>query len=332
MINQSTIKLSILIPTYNRSSHLKKNCSELLKYIFDQKLENEVQLVISNNCSGDDTAQYLEDMVNQYPALVEVINQKSNIGSVNNVLFLLDYADTDYVLFLGDDDYLHPSYMSLVMDKIRTSNPSVIIPSNIGISEEGEYIGFSRDVDLADSTMEAGFKACLEHSWRGHQLSGLVFKREGLSEACKKFDIRNMYLFIYLVALCALRGRVFHITRYPVSVTRPTQASKGWSYGDDGLIFDIFDNYKKLPELTSIQRALLELKILDDQYWRYAMYMKLGLGRFFKALKQIITGGNTSVITGISFPLLLPFLIIKRIYLLLLKGDLLKTLKRPVDI
>jgi glycosyltransferase involved in cell wall biosynthesis len=326
------VKLSILIPSYNRSVHLKKNCSAVLKYIFDCSLEGDVRLVVSNNCSSDDTFEYLTDLAKNHPSSVDVVNQSDNIGSVNNVLFLLGYANAEYVLFLGDDDYLHPEYLSVVMDKIRHSDVGVIIPSNIGVSEEGEYIGFSRDIDLPNSNMNKGFKACLEHSWRGHQLSGLVFKREGLHDACVKYDIKNMYLFIFLVALSAFNGSVIHITQYPVSVTRPSQASKGWSYGDDGLIFDIFDNYKKLPGISYLQRVLLELKILDDQYWRYAMYLKLGLSRFVKALKNIITGSNTSLMTGITFPMLLPFIVIKRIIILCVKGDLMKTLKRSVDI
>jgi glycosyltransferase involved in cell wall biosynthesis len=326
------IKLSIVIPTYNRSDHLKKNCSEVLKYIIDSKLTDDVRLVVSNNCSSDDTFEYLADLVIKHPSIVEVVNQSDNIGSVNNVLFLLSFAVTEYVLFLGDDDYLHPEYLSVVMEKIRASDVGVIIPSNIGVSEKGENIGFSRDIDLQNSIMPSGFSACLKHSWRGHQLSGLVFKREGLHDACVKYDIKNMYLFIFLVAMSALNGAVIHLTQYPVSVTRPTQASKGWSYGDDGLVFDIFDNYKKLPNISYLQRVQLELKILDDQYWRYAMYLKLGLCRFLKALKCIIVGKNTSLITGISFPLLLPILVIKRIIILTMKGDLRKTLKRSVDI
>lgn len=326
--------LTILIPTYNRVNFLKKNCLSLVEIINKHQLSDKIKIIISNNQSPDATEIFLDEFSKNSNINIDIIHQKENIGSVKNVLFLLDKSTTEYIVFLGDDDYLHEQYLPTVIKLIseKSSNISSIIPSNLAISEDGEILGFSRDVNMASNTFDAGFESCLINSWRGHQLSGLLFKREGLSTLCKTNSICNMYLFIYLVAVSSLRGRLIHLTEYPVKVSQPSQQAKGWSYDYDGLISHIFDNYKQLPEISKKQRMLLELKILDEQYWRYVMYIKKGPIPFIRAIKSIVFGKNTSLFTRFAFPLLMPYFILKRITVLLLNGDLIKTLKRPVDI
>ncbi len=325
--------LSILIPTYNRAQCLRNNCAVLCSAITANGLENKVGIVISNNCSNDETKMVLDETVSSSAIDITVYHQEKNIGSVRNVLFLLNQAKSDYVMFLGDDDYIDENYLvdvCLCISKVDA--PTVIIPSNIAISESGEELGYSRDVGFPRKSFPSGFKACLNTSWRGHQMSGLVFLRDGLMENVVDKGICNMYLFIYFIAYLSFKGRVLHLTNYPVEVSRPSQQSKGWSYGDDGLMSEVFDNYRRLDEINFIQRSLLEIKFLDEQYWRYFMYIKLGLPRFFRAIKSIATGKNTSFLTKILFPLIIVFIPFRRIVILMSRGELIQTLRRTVDI
>ncbi len=314
---------------------MEKNCLSLVDNINKYHLNDQVKILISNNQSPDSTQCFLETFSNENNNVnIEVINQETNIGSVNNVLFLLNKSSSEFILFLGDDDFLHHEYLSNIINILNKpdNNISSIIPSNLAVSEQGEILGFSRDTNINSKTFDAGFDSCLRNSWRGHQLSGLIFKREGLAELCQNNSISNMYLFIYLVAISSLRGKLIHLTEYPVKVSRPSQEKKGWSYGDDGLIAHIFDNYKQLTGISKKQRMLLELKILDEQYWRYIMYVKKGPVALLKAFTAIIRGANTSTYTRFAFPVLIPYFILKRLIILIVNGELLKTLKRPVDI
>ena len=55
------MKLSILIPTYNRCNDLRKNLELLCKYIKDDQLESEVCICVSDNASTDDTEQKVKE-------------------------------------------------------------------------------------------------------------------------------------------------------------------------------------------------------------------------------------------------------------------------------
>lgn len=96
--------LTIAIPTYNRSTYL----SQLLTVLALQvKNEPQVELIISDNASPDDT-----------PALIETfrrdglecryIRNETNIGSDANFLQCFEEARGKYVWLFGDDDVLVP--------------------------------------------------------------------------------------------------------------------------------------------------------------------------------------------------------------------------------
>ena len=58
--------LSILIPTYNRSKYLEKNINLLSEFITQAKLDSKVEVVISNNCSPDNTDDIIENFIEYY--------------------------------------------------------------------------------------------------------------------------------------------------------------------------------------------------------------------------------------------------------------------------
>jgi len=70
--------LSIVIPTYNRSKHLE----ETLKSITDQVYfinTNEVEIIISDNCSIDDTKIVAEKYVKKFPHKIIYSRNSTNI-------------------------------------------------------------------------------------------------------------------------------------------------------------------------------------------------------------------------------------------------------------
>ena len=329
-------KIAILIPTYNRRRHLDGNCTKLVEIIERNNLQNRTLLMISNNNSTDDTAIYLNSLEQTCISKsidLKVFHQDSNMGSVRNVLFLIHHCTAEFVLFLGDDDYLEEKYLLEVLFQLEINkNLACVVPAYINITDEGSPNGFGRDIHLPRKTYTKGFDSCLENAWRGHQLSGLVFLQAPISAAIERFDVDNMYLFIFIVGFSSYLGELLHLTDYPVLVTAPAQSNKAWSYGDDGLFSEIFDNFKRLPKLTALQRTKLELKIFDEQYWRYMMYFKKGPLAFVRALYKMNFGPNTSLLTSFLFPVLIFYFMGKRVLILALQGDLMKTLKRPVDI
>lgn len=295
--------LSILIPTYNRATYLEKNLMILYNHITKMKVFDKIEIIISNNCSSDNTHEIVENFKNKYPQFnVFHITQESNIGLEKNALEVLKYAQNEYVMYLGDDDYVDFFYLEGILSHLTISNNThCIIPSNVPIDINGNLLPGQRDINIKSKLYKQGFKNCLQNSWRGHQLSGLVLKRKRLYQIYKERDVGNIYLFIFLVGYCCLKGDTYHFTNYPIKVTSPGQENKDWNYGNDGLIDEIFDNYLKLP-VNYLKRSILQLHFFKKQSWRLWGYREINLKEFFKAFFNIWFATNGTFIFKIFFP------------------------------
>ena len=296
--------LNILIPTFNRIEFLLDNLVLLSEIIKKGNFEENVSIIISDNCSTDDTFSAITQFKNEVNTKIELYRQDVNIGLKNNALFVLEKSTSDYVMYLGDDDFISYEYLIACIGILNNDpDTSVIVPNYVPVSVDNVIVDDSRDPIGAIQKYPPGFSSILHYSWKGHQLSGLVFKRNGLLEDYKKFKVDNIYLFIFFVAVSGLKGTSYQIKDYPVRVTQPVK-KKDWGYGDDGLVNEIFDNYRKLP-VTYVQRFKLEFNHLLQQWWRLFMYRQQGTGLFFKALLKIAFAKNASLLFSASIPVLL---------------------------
>lgn len=314
--------LSILIPTYNREPFLLKNIRILSDYIRKSNLQTEIEIIISNNNSNDNTDRTVKlFQQNNSDIQINYFSQKENLGLEKNALFVLSKAKGKYVMFLGDDDYIEFEYLieCLKCIQINKGELNCIIPAFININTQGEQLQGGRDIDLPTIIFKAGFKNCFQNSWRGHQLSGLILKRDNLYNEYNRKNVNNIYPFVFFVAYSCYKGKTFHFTKYPVKVTTVSQTNKDWDYKEDGLMNDIFDNYKKLP-LSYLQKTLLELNHYWKQDWRLWMYKSRGNIVFLKAFFKIWLSPNSTNLFKAIFPFVFATQIFKRAAIKIIHG------------
>ena len=93
--------LSLCIPIYNRLVFLERQLARMLE---DKDLfENQIQLIISDNCSTDNLQACCEKYQQQGLKLLYHRNE-SNIGPDGNFDWCFHHADGRYVWLLGSDD------------------------------------------------------------------------------------------------------------------------------------------------------------------------------------------------------------------------------------
>lgn len=294
--------ISIIIPTYNRSKYLLKNLSQLSLHI--EKINTvHFEIVISNNCSTDDSDKRIREFIIKNPKLrINYIVQDINLGVAKNCLIVFKEAKGDYIIYLGDDDYLEFNYLNeIAIHLTKNDQTHCILPSIVVVDMEGDIVKKGRDFGKPNKLYKAGFRNCKSNSWRAHQLSGVVIKRKGLYSRYKNKDRGNMYIFIHFAAFCSLNGDTYHLTKYPVRVTDPGQKNKDWDYEEDGLVTEIFDNYNNLS-LNYFQKTLLQLEIIKRQPYRIWQYREKGLRVLLVVLWNIQTSKNSTLLFKIIFP------------------------------
>jgi hypothetical protein len=106
--------LSILVPTYSR----RRNLEQLLPVLVPQVRANpEVTLLISNNASPDDTAEYLRRWEDEQR--VRIFHQSCNLGANIHVAWLYGQATSPFLWLVGDDDLMEADTVQTLVAKIK---------------------------------------------------------------------------------------------------------------------------------------------------------------------------------------------------------------------
>lgn len=259
--------LDILVPTFNRVEYLGRNLRMLDKQISSLKDKGIVRVIVSNNASDDNTAQVLEFLKCELSCELVTYNQSKNIGLEPNALFLLENSSAEFIMYLGDDDFIPDDYLNFIFETLE-NEPDVgcIIPGFSGLYPDGK-IKPARNASFEIKKYNKGFVSLIKISDYGHQLSGLVTKREGLYEAyTKDCENRNIYPFIFFVSYCIERQNAYYAPRYQVLVSQGN--SKDWRYDDSGLLVDVLKNFKIIYPNSQLKRLLLSFAFASKQSWR----------------------------------------------------------------
>ena len=109
-------KVSVGIPTYNRSGSLKRALNSVIKQTY-QNLE----IIISDNHSTDATPKICQAFC-EADKRIKYIRQPYNRGANANFMEALRHATGQYFMWLGDDDWIDKAYIHQCL-KILTERP-----------------------------------------------------------------------------------------------------------------------------------------------------------------------------------------------------------------
>ena len=101
------MNLSVVIPVYNSSSIIENLTSDILKTLKDLSNINNIELILVNDCSSDNTWLKISKLSEQNKDSVIGINLMRNYGQHNAIMAGLKIAKGNYILLM-DDDYQHP--------------------------------------------------------------------------------------------------------------------------------------------------------------------------------------------------------------------------------
>lgn len=180
-------RISICIPTFNRSKML----SELLESILSQGFNNEIEIVISDDASVDDTveiAEYYREKISHFKLIV----QPKNLGLDDNFLAVTQAASAPYIWLMGDDDRIEPGGVKRVLEAL--DDWPDIEGLTIGVIDYDETmvtpVGLRR---MPETQLMRGKKEVfLEMAELLGFMSALIIKRASWSEKTKDSEIINM--------------------------------------------------------------------------------------------------------------------------------------------
>lgn len=212
--------LSICIPTYNRVSYLKELLDSIVCQFDDPEIYNQVEVIISDNASEDNTTEIVAEYQKQY-GNIRYSRNKENVGAVKNALILLSLPEGKYAWLISDDDIVAPGSIEWLISKTEKKNYSVILmnfdqgehdnlkiklyTNSLHLKEDREY------VDYRDFFKGEDFK-----NFHGiNFMSALVYKTDLLKENFYKFNqfINTCYLQSYIFLILGTNGNILRIAK-----------------------------------------------------------------------------------------------------------------------
>lgn len=111
--------LSICIPTYNRVEDLKCSLGAIIREFYSM---DNVEILVSDNCSTDETELLMKNVLCSYPR-IRYYRHDENIGPARNFISCYQRACGRYVWLISDDDFLLENAGNLVMEMLLTEMP-----------------------------------------------------------------------------------------------------------------------------------------------------------------------------------------------------------------
>lgn len=105
-------RFSICIPTYNRAAFIGTTLKHLLPEVAD-----DMEVVIVDGCSTDDTPSLVADMQKRCPA-IRYFRREENVGVDADILKAVELAEGEYCWLLSDDDCIQPRAVAHVRAKL----------------------------------------------------------------------------------------------------------------------------------------------------------------------------------------------------------------------
>lgn len=109
---QNNIKVSVCVVTYNQEDLI----AQCLESLVTQETNFEYEIIVSDDCSTDNTPKVIKEFEKKYPDIIKPILHKKNLGAGKNFLFVHQQAQGEYIAHMDGDDYALPGKLQAQAD------------------------------------------------------------------------------------------------------------------------------------------------------------------------------------------------------------------------
>lgn len=212
------MKISVLIPTFNRCPLLRMAVASVLNQSF-----RDFEIIVVDNCSEDNTETMIQNFDDNR---IRYIRNQTNIGPINNHNKALDLALGDYIYFFSDDDVMLEDNL-LLKSSILDNYPKVgLVHSNINIIDsDGKFVsqhwayGQKEWELLVNNNLLSG-ETCynmLYNGWNFISMPSVLVRRILLQKNKITFNNQLKYLIDWDLWLkCAMHSDFYFINKHLV--------------------------------------------------------------------------------------------------------------------
>ncbi|MEJ2793808.1 glycosyltransferase [Iodobacter sp. LRB] len=138
-MNNYQYKVSVCIFVYNHENYI----SDCLMSVLSQDIDGDIEILVGDDCSTDATEQVIRGILLKYPGRITYFRHEKNIGSGNNIKFLVQQASGEFVAHLDGDDYWLPGKLSAQIKVLKCKETiKAVFNNSLVVTEKKAHFGF----------------------------------------------------------------------------------------------------------------------------------------------------------------------------------------------
>lgn len=167
------ITVSIVIPVYNVASYVEKCLISALSQTY-----NNIEFVIVNDCSTDDSMDIIYDIISKSCRrdYVKILSHKKNLGLSEARNTGIRNSVGDYLYFLDSDDYIASDAIELLVSLVDKYHSDFVVSKMklFGLKSGISYLHLNRNIFVGNSLIASLFA---ESKWDMMACNKLVSRR-----------------------------------------------------------------------------------------------------------------------------------------------------------
>ena len=273
--------LSIVIPTYNVEKYLERCLNTL---VFDEKIQKDIELIIVNDGSKDDSLKIAKKYEKKYPESIIVID-KENGGHGSTINAGLKVATGKYFRVIDSDDWVNVEDFSKYIYDLKKCDQDVVLTN---YSRELLYTGESIKFKYKNLEYNKTYDLDkLDYSLMGLDyffMATSTFKTEKLKKSGVILDEKTFYVDMEFILLPFLEMKsmvYFDYDIYRYFIGRPEQSINIQSYvrnrsHHEKVLKRLLEFYDKIPKTSNRKKYIFGI-ICQMVNTHYIIYCKAKL-------------------------------------------------------
>lgn len=317
--------LSIAIPTYNRAAILRESLEAIISEINNHK--DFVELIISDNCSTDNTPQIIEEIVSKNRHLdIKHNKNPTNTGYYGNFKKCREMAQGKFFWLLSDNEKIQRGVLPAILSILKYDDKITFIRLRQNWQMKPAEELYYRKVDL-----ERYLK--FSYSIQITKISNVIIRnnKEDDNYLFNEFDGNEFLGFLLLISAMKQRFKVYEIYGRVFDVLPAAHSFnvfKVWTYDMTACLSYLRGNVNLEHSTINIFVNNYIRNILFYHVYNYRIYGKIGgknLWKFSEIKNELIRYyGKYSAYNDLIKPLLNKplFLLFIKHYIIKIKNKL----------
>ena len=254
--------LSICIPTYNRGEF----AYAAAKHLLDNWAGDEIEVVISDNNSEDNTQQLIESIKD---CRLKYYRNEENLGAAFNTHLSFLRATGEYAYLTSDEDDLDIKQIPYLLDFFK-NNP------NVSVFVGGGDLTYTQK-RFPDAVYTNAFEALKAIAFKTRYMTGIIMNQRLYTEEMQHIgfkesaEVWDAYSFMYAMARLCCRGAVVTSSHLLFSLPRLTMTDVSNNARKDGIYY--YEPEGRINQMYTWSKAICGLDISD--YEKAYMVVKI---------------------------------------------------------